>query len=112
MFLLLSLRLSPGTPGARRESFREEALRVKCLLLPQQVIHRAADLRLQDRWGFLLAALALLTLQPFLRRRQRSQHEASSFGEGPLEVGVADLLAAGALLLAGRLVFAAHQPCV
>src|SRR5262249_54927613 len=33
-------------------------------------------------------------------------------GEGPLEVGVADLVAPGALLLAGRLVGATHQPGV
>jgi len=39
-----------------------------------------------------------------------AQEQASGLGEGPLEVGVADLVAAGALLLAGRLVGAADQP--
>ena len=38
------------------------------------------------------------------------QHQARGLAEGPLEVGVADLLAARSLHLAGTLVAAPHQP--
>lgn len=53
------LRLGPWS-GA------EETLGIERLLLAPQVINRAADLGLQHRQRLLLAALAFLTLQPFL----------------------------------------------
>ena len=69
--------LFPGTPGKRR--LREEPPQIERLLLAPHVIHRAAQLRLQDRQGFLLAALAGLAVEPFLRVGFRTQHQARSF---------------------------------
>ena len=60
----------------------------------------------------LLLPRFFLPLHPRLRRRQRSQHQARRLGERPLQVRVADLLAARALHLPGALVRAAHQPGV
>ena len=45
-----------------------------------------------------------------LHRRHRPHHQARRLAERPLQVGVADLLAARALLLAGARVLATHQP--
>jgi hypothetical protein len=59
-----------------------------------------------------LAALLPPARQPVLARLALAQEQGRRLGEGPLEVGVADLVPAGALLLAGRLVGAAHQPGV
>ena len=86
----------PSPPGARW-SARQETLGVERHLLAPQVIHRPAHLRFQHRQRFLLAALLLLPGQPRLRRQAAPQHQAGGFREGPLQMGVADLLAAGAL---------------
>src|SRR5262249_52855644 len=50
--------------------------------------------------------------QPLFGLLALAEKQAGCRGEGPLQVGVADLVAAGALLLAGRLVAAADQPSV
>lgn len=90
----------------------QEALEVEGLLLAPQVVHRPADLRFQHRQRFAFAALGLLPLHPTLHRRRRPDHQAGCFAEGPLQMGVADLLAARAFDLARAGMLAADQPAV
>src|SRR5262249_25799421 len=66
----------------------------------------------QGTEGASLAVLLLAAGQPLLGLLALAEEQAGRLGEGPLEVGVADLVAAGALLLARRLVGAADQPGV
>ena len=51
---------------------RQELLAIERHLLPPQVVHRPADLRLQDGVRLLRPALLRLTLHPRLRRRERA----------------------------------------
>src|SRR5262249_11364131 len=106
-------------PGARQEgwpragdglvSAREEALLVEGLALAPPVGDRPPPPRRPRPQRPLLAVLLLPAGQPRLGLRGRPQQQARRLGEGPLQVGVADLVPAGALLLAGRLVGTADQ---
>src|SRR4051812_14951945 len=89
-----------------------EALLVEGFALAEQVVDGPAQPRRQDRQRLGLAALRLLLLLPLLATLTAPQEQAGRLAEGPAQVGVADLLAARALLLARRLVGAAHQPGV
>src|SRR6516162_1991512 len=90
----------------------EESLAVKDLPLTQQVIDGTAQASRQRAQGAGLAVLLLAASQPLFGLLTFADEQAGGLGEGPLQVGVADLVAAAALLLAGRLVCAADQPSV
>src|SRR5262249_10971045 len=90
----------------------EEASGVEGLLLAEQVVDAAAQPRGERPQGAGLAVLLLPAGEPALGLVALAEEPAGSLGEGPFEVGVADLVAAAALLLPGRLVGAAHQPGV
>ena len=75
-------------------SLSEEALRVEGFLAAQHQIDGPTQLGGQDAEGFLLAMLLLTALLPGLDRRAAADEQADGFGEGPFEMGIADLLAA------------------
>jgi hypothetical protein len=97
---------SPPGPAA------PEAFLVDDLALAQQVVERPPEPRRQDGQAAPLAVLLVLALQPRLGPRALAHEQAGGLGEGPTQVGVADLHRPGTLLLAGRRVGAAHQPAV
>jgi hypothetical protein len=78
----------------------------------EQVVDGPAQACGEGAQGPRLAAFLLPACQPALGRLAGAQEQGGRLGEGPLEVGVADLVPSGAFLLAGRLVGAAHQPGV
>src|SRR5256885_10819376 len=102
----------PGLAAGQRRGTRNpalaaplpEALFVEGLALAQHVVDCPPQLGRQDGQRLGLAALRLLLLLPALGPLTAAQQQAGRLAEGPAEVGVADPLAAGALLLAGRLV--------
>src|SRR3954468_24632540 len=81
-----------------------EARLVERLALAEHVIDRPRQLRCQDRQRLGLPLGCLLLLLPLLGPLAATQKQARRLAEGPAQVRVADLLAARALLLAGRLV--------
>src|SRR3954454_16175333 len=97
-----------GTRNAAPAAPLPEACLVEGLALAQHVVGRASEPRRQDcqRLGF--AALRLLLLLPLFGSVAAAQEQACRLAEGPAQVRVADLLAARAYLLAGRLVGAAN----
>src|SRR5438105_13512927 len=92
--------------GAPRAALPETLL-VEGLALAEQVLHRPPQPRRQDGQRLAFAALGRLLLLPLLGPLTRAQQQARRLGEGPTQMGVADLLAARAQLLARRLVGAA-----
>src|SRR5262249_28450155 len=89
-----------------------EAFLVEDLALAQQVVDRPPQACRQDGQAAPLAVLLLLALQPRLGARALAHDETRCLGEGPAQMRVADLPRPRALLFAGRLVGAAHQPAV
>src|SRR5262249_24128181 len=100
--------------GVRTGSTRAapETLLIERFALAEHVVARPPQPRRQDRQRLALAALGRLLLSPLLSPLTGAQKQTSRLGEGPAQMGVADLLAAGAKLLASRLVHATHQPGV
>src|SRR5438309_825358 len=88
---------------------RPEAFLIERLLLAPEVIDRPRQLGRQDPQRLALATLFRLPLLPLPRPLTGSQEQTGSLAKGPAQVGVADLLATGAVDLAGRDVLAAHQ---
>src|SRR5215470_13979988 len=91
---------------------RPEAFLVERLALAPQVVDRPRQPGRQDAQRLALAALLRLLLLPRPRPLAGSQKETRGLAEGPAQMGVAYLLAAGALDFASRLVSAGHQPGV
>src|SRR6516162_8225184 len=90
----------------------EEPFAVEDLALAQQVKNGPAQPRGQGSQGAGLAVLLLPPGQPALGLLAFAEQQAGRLGEGPFEMGVADFVAAGALLLPGRFVDTADQPGV
>ena len=90
----------------------EKTLHVKGFTLAQHVVDRAAQPRRQDAERLLLAVLLLVPGLPGLHRGKVAHEQAHRLGKRPLQMGIADLVAARAQLLARRLVPATHQPGV
>src|SRR5262245_46055017 len=101
-----------GTRNAPPAAPLPETRLVERLALAQHVVDGPPQPRRQDRQRLGLAALRLLLVLPLLGPLAAAQEQAGGLAEGPAQVGVADLLAPRADLLAGRLVGAAHQPGV
>ena len=85
-------------------SLSKEPLEIKGFTAAQHVVDGPAQPGGQDAERLLLAVLLLTPLLPGLDFRAAADEQADRFGEGPLEMGVADLLAAVAQGFAGRLV--------
>ena len=68
----------------------------------QHVIHGARQFMGEDRQGFAFAMFPLHARELFLACRIVPEEQDGGFGEGPLEVCLADLLAGGAVAFAGR----------
>src|SRR5262249_28009068 len=116
---VLALRVGRGSPSLRgkprptRVVLRsEEAFAVEDLLLAQQVVDGATQPRRQGPQGAGLAVLLLPPGQPTFGRLALAEQQAGRLRESPFEMGVADLVPPGPLLLAGRFVSAADQPSV
>src|SRR5262245_56554492 len=90
----------------------EEPFAVEDLALTQQVVDGSAQASGQGSQGPRLAVFLLAAGQPLLGLLVLAEEQAGRLREGPFEVGIADLVAAGALLLAGRVVGATDQPGV
>src|SRR5689334_21843790 len=78
----------------------------------KHVINSPSQPSRQDGHGLAVATLGGLLVLPLLGSRTLPQEQAGRLGKGPTQMGVADLLAACAQLLAGRLVSATHQSSV
>src|SRR5882724_2227549 len=98
-------------PGGWRVALPETLL-VEGLGLAPHVVDRPGQPRRQDGQSLALAAFLLLLLLERLGPLAAAEEQARRLGEGPAQVGVADLVAAGAEHLARRLVSATHQPAV
>src|SRR5262249_43587777 len=100
--------------GVRTGSARAvpETLLIERFALAQHVVDCPPQPRRQDRQRLALAALRRLLLLPLLGALTGAQEQARRLGEGPAQVGVADLLATGAQLFAARFMGATHQPGV
>jgi len=66
----------------------------------------------QDAERFAFAMLLRESGEPLLSLRVVSEKQDSGFGEGPLEVDVADLLAAGTVFLTSRFLGAFDQTAI
>src|SRR5262245_65071394 len=109
----VGLRLPSRSGPCRRPGLpRPEAFLVERLLFAPQVVDRPRQSGRQDAQRLALAALLRLPLLPLPGPLAGSQKQTRRLAESPAQMGVADLLAAGALDLAGRLVPAGHQPGV
>src|SRR5262245_23278853 len=90
---------SPGSRSREEEpvhepSLSEKLLQIKGLAAPQHVVDGAAEPGRQDAQRLLLAMLLLAALLPGLDRRAAADQQTNRLGEGPRQMGVADLLAA------------------
>ena len=105
--LQLDSRLDRSLP-----SHPHELHQVEGLISLEHVVDRPSQLVGQDGQGLGLAVLLLQALPIALSLRVVAQEHDSGFGEGPLQVDVADLGAGGAITLAGRLLGALDEPGV
>src|SRR5262245_8852407 len=109
-------KLAPVSPPAPRPGGcllrGEKPFAVEDLALAEQVVDGSAQASGQGSQGPRLAVFLLAAGQPLLGLLTLAEEQAGRLREGPFEMGVADLVAAGALLLARRLVGAADQPGV
>src|SRR3954452_19700969 len=108
----LRRRQRRGTRTTKQRPALPETLFIEGLTLAEHVVDGAAQLRRQDGQSLALPALRRLLLLPALGPFAGPQKQAGGLGEGPAQVGVADLLAPGAQFLAGRFMQAAYQPGV
>src|SRR5258708_680646 len=92
----------PARSGAcrRLRLARPEAFLVEVLLLAPHEIHRPRQFRCQDAERLAGAAFLLLPLLPGTRPLADTQKPTGRLAEGPTQMGVADLLAAGTQHLA------------
>src|SRR6516225_761723 len=90
------------------QSLSQKLLEIEGLAATQHVVDGTTQARGQDAQRLLLAMLLLVALLPDLHSRAAADQQTDRFGEGPFQMGVADLLAAVAQRLAGRLVDTAH----
>ena len=79
-------------------------MEIEGLAAAQQQVDGPAQLGGQDAERLLLAVFLRAALLPGFDLRAAADKQAHGFREGPLEMGVADLVAAVAQGLAGRLV--------
>src|SRR5262249_24433755 len=86
-----------------------EAALVERFALAPQVEDGPGQPRRQDGQRLALTALAGLPLLPAPGPLPAAQKQTRRLAEGPAQLAVADLLAAGTFDLAGRLVVATHQ---
>ncbi len=84
-------RADPSPPQSNRQKF----VYVKCLVPFQHEIHRPAQLVRPDRQGLAFTVCAGQLGQVCLPQRIVAQKEHRGFREGPLQVYIADLVAAG-----------------
>src|SRR5215831_10738628 len=89
-----------------------KAFRIERLLLPQHLIDGPTQPCGQDAQGLGLAVFLLLPRQEALGLVALARQEAGGLGEGPLQMGVADLGSAAALDLARRCLQRPDQPGV
>src|SRR5262249_31676602 len=94
-------------PTARSRG--EEAFAVEDLLLAEQVVDGAAPAGGRGPQGAGRAVLLRAAGEPALGLLALAEEQAGGLGEGPFEMRIADLVAAGALLLPGRFVAAPDQ---
>lgn len=80
-----------------------KAVQVKRLLAQQHVVDGSSELGCQDAQGFALPVLLLDPREVLASRCIPTQEQARGFGEGPLEVDIADLAPGGLLCLSRRL---------
>lgn len=66
----------------------------------------------QDSQGFCFVVLIRFLLQPGLCLRVFTQKQNGRFAEGPLQIGIADFAAAGAIGLSCGLMLALYQTCL
>src|SRR5690606_36350652 len=105
---------TPAVPVMRRahplsSSCRDETFHIERRVPPEHVVDRTAELGGQHTESLALPVLLLQALEVLLPLRVAPQKQRRGFGEGPLQVDVADLLALPGLLLAGRLMGAFDQ---
>lgn len=100
-----------GSPNlALLGGLAQEALHLKRPLSAQHVIDGSTQLGGEDREALALAVLRLKSPRHLLAFLAVAHKEGGSFGEGPLEMRVADLRSPGSEPLAGRAVLALDQP--
>src|SRR3990170_2031990 len=86
-----------------------EALDVERLVASEHEVDGASELVCEDRERFGLGVLAFEAAEQRLALRALGHEQHGGFREGPLQVGVADLGAAGPEALSGRALLALHQ---
>ena len=106
------LRAFSTLPPCRSHHRSEELLAIKRRPPFQDHVGGAAEPLRDDRQALRLPILADKLLMPSLRFLALAKEDAGRLAEGPLEMGVADLVVLPAGPLGGRLVGALHQPCV
>src|SRR5262249_34684679 len=104
--------LRPCVPARRDhgQGTTPKMLLVERFLLADHVKDTPRQPRRQDAQRLARAVLLRLPLFPALGTLTGAEKQTGDLREGPAQMGIADLLAAPAQLLAVRLVLAAHQP--
>ena len=110
--MLVPVRFQLGVRLIRPLQLTEELLLVECLLVLQHEIDGPSELVGKDREGFAFAVFTGKSFQVLLGRFVASEEKDRRFREGPLEMGVADLVATGAVFLAVGFFGALDQPAV
>src|SRR3990172_10682709 len=104
----LDLWFTRPAPSLRLEEF----LHVERLLAFEHVVDGGGELPGEDPQGLALAVSGLELLEGFLSGPVSPQKETGRLRESPLQVGVADLLSAGAQLFPCRFLGAPDEPAV
>ena len=108
----LSLELGNGLTRVRPCLCSQEAVHVERGLSQQHRIRCSSDLVGQDAKGLSFPVFSFQTLREDLTRTVLPQKENRRFREGPLQVYVADLRAAGPKIATAGALGAFDQPCV
>jgi hypothetical protein len=90
----------------------EKLVQIECRVSLARVIHGAGQFMGQDGQGFPLPMFFHQAGEAFLTRRVVAEKQDGGFGEGPFEVGIANLLAGGAVALAGGFLGTLDEPAV
>ena len=90
----------------------EELVHIERLLAFEHVVDGGAQFPGKDPKGLPFAVLRFKSSKVFLRGSVSPQEEAGRFGEGPLQMGVADLPSAGAQLFPRRFLGTPDKPAV